>query len=142
MITSKNKNKITGLNQFPVRNEHYQRNTVKQPIPALKCIALFYSWVWICPRLPNNAIGFLHVHWLRASCFSQRQGFNQLLVFFISFKIWVFFFLNTSYPFPETTDLLLLFSGLLQNFYHLIGDSSFKSNGSSLPLIRSQITRG
>ena len=38
MITTKNKNKITGLNQFPMRNEHYQRNTVKQPIPALKCI--------------------------------------------------------------------------------------------------------
>ena len=39
MITTKNKNKISGLNQFPVRNGHYQRNTVKQPIPALKCIA-------------------------------------------------------------------------------------------------------
>ena len=81
MITTKNKNKITGLNQFPVRNGYYQRNTVKQPIPALKCIALFYLMVWICPRLPNNAIGFLHAHWLRVSCFSQRQGFNQLLVF-------------------------------------------------------------
>ena len=43
MITSKNKNKITGLNQFPVRNEHYQRNTVKRSIPALKCIALLCS---------------------------------------------------------------------------------------------------
>ena len=42
MNKSKNKNKITGLNQFLVRNEHYQRNTVKQSIPALKCIALLY----------------------------------------------------------------------------------------------------
>ena len=45
MITTKNKNKISGLNQFPMRNGHYQRNAVKQPIPALKRIALFYRWV-------------------------------------------------------------------------------------------------
>ena len=38
MITTKNKIKITGLNQFPVRNGHYQRNTMKQPIPALNVL--------------------------------------------------------------------------------------------------------
>ena len=42
MLITKNKIKITRLNQFPVRNGHYQTNTVKQPIPALKCIALLY----------------------------------------------------------------------------------------------------
>ena len=42
MLTTKNKIEITGLNKFPVRNGHYQRNTVKQPIPAIICIALFY----------------------------------------------------------------------------------------------------
>ena len=42
--------------------------------------------------------------------------------------------------FLMTADLLLSFSGFLQNFYHLIGGSSSRSIGFSLPLIRSQLT--
>ena len=32
----------TGLNQFPVRNENYQRNTMKPSISTLKYISLLF----------------------------------------------------------------------------------------------------
>ena len=44
--------------------------------------------------------------------------------------IWVFFFPNTSYPFLETADFLLLESGILQDLHNLIDDSALKSNES------------
>ena len=84
MITTKNKNNIPGLNQFPVRNGHWTLSK-KYYETVNSCIKMHCSILlmgWICPRLPNNAIGFLHFHWLRVSYFSQRQGFNQLVVFF------------------------------------------------------------
>ena len=46
------------------------------------------------------------------------------------YKIWVFFFLNTSYPFLETADFLLPESGILQDLHNLIDDSALKSNES------------
>ena len=49
MITTKNKNKITGMNQFPVRNGHYERNIVKQPHKnALLCSTDGFGFVQDC----------------------------------------------------------------------------------------------
>ena len=92
--------------------------------------------------MPYNAIGFLHIHLLEAPTFLKDKDLTSYLYFLPSFKICVFFFLNTSHPFLETADFLLPFAGLLQNFYKSIDDSSFKSNGSSLPLIRLLLTQG
>ena len=93
-------------------------------------------------KMPYNAIGFFPIHWLEALAFLKDKDLTSYLCFLPSFKIWVFFFLNTSHPFLKTTDLLLPFSGLKKNFYNPINGSSFKSNGSSLPLIRFLLTRG
>ena len=92
--------------------------------------------------MPYNAIGFLHINWLEAPTFLKDKDLTSYLYFLPSCKIRVFFFLNNSHPFLETEDFLLPFAGLLQNFYNSIDDSSFKSNGSSLPLIRFLLTQG
>ena len=91
-------------------------------------------------KMTYNASGFLHIQWLEVPAFLKDKDLTSYLYFLPSCKIWVFFFLNTSHPFLETADFLLPFAGLLQNFYNSIDDSSFKSNGSSLPLIRFLVT--
>ena len=91
-------------------------------------------------KIPCNAIGFLHIHSLEALAFLKDKDLTSYFCFLPSFKMWVFFFLNSSHPFLETEDLLLPFSGLTQNFYNPIDGSSFKSIGSSLPLIRFLLT--
>ena len=126
-----------------MRNENYQRITMKQSIPTRKYIALFYiygsGFVQDCL---NIAVGCLHIHYLEtltslevkiepATCISDllaRSGY-------FSFSILHTHFLMIAYIF-------LSFSGFLQKFYHLIGGSSFRSIGSSFPLIRSQLTQG
>ena len=82
----------------------------------------------------NVAIGFLHIHWFEAlasledkiklaTCISNSLARSE----HFSFSI-----LHTH--FLMTVDLLLSFSGVLQNLYYLIGGSSSRSIGSSLSL--------
>ena len=109
------------------------------------CINMHYSILLPdvdLSKMPYNAIGFLLIHFSEAPSFHKDKDLTSYLYFLPSYKIWVFFFLNTSHPFLETADFLLPFTGLLQNFYNSIDYSSFKSNGSSLPLIRFQLTQG
>ena len=42
MIIKQITKKYTGLNQFSVRNEHYQGSTMKQPIFAQSCIVTLF----------------------------------------------------------------------------------------------------
>ena len=69
------------------------------------------------------------IHQLNIPVSLEDRGLISYLYSTNSLQDLGFFFLNTSYPFLETADFLLPKSGLLQDFYNLIDDSSFKSNG-------------
>ena len=79
-ITKKN-----GLNQFFVRNEHYQGSTVKSQFLHHHALLLCFVLDLVLSKMPNNAVGFLHYSLIRGPYFSRRQGSNQLLVFCIIF---------------------------------------------------------
>ena len=64
----------------------------------------------------------------------EDKGLSATRILNILHKIWVIFFLNTSYPFLETVDFLLPKSGALQDFHNLIDDSALKSNEHSSSL--------
>ena len=124
-------------------NENYQRITTKQSIPTRKYIALFYVWIWICQRFPKLCNWISPYSLVGNPCFSRRQDQTSYLYFQFSSKIWAFFFLNTSHPFlDDGRSFAFPCLGFLQGLYHLIGGSSFRSIGSSFPLIRSQLTQG
>ena len=78
-------------------------------------------------------IGFLHCSLIRGPFFFQSKGSNQLPVF-ITLFIRPGYFFNTSYPFHKTTDVLHTKSGSLQEFYKMVDDSSFRSDGFFLLL--------
>ena len=79
--------------------------------------------------------GFLLLfHKLEDPVSLEDRGLTSYLYFHILHKIWVFFFLNTSYPFLETADFLLPKSGVLQDFHNPIDDSALKSNEYSSSL--------
>ena len=74
-------------------------------------------------------LGFLFLlHKLEDPISLEDKGLTSYLYFAHSSQDLGIFLLNTSYPFLETTDLLLPKSGVLQGFNNLIDDSALKSN--------------
>ena len=90
----------------------------------------------------NVAVRFLHIHWLEALAFLEVKIEPVTCISDLLTRSGYFSFSILHTHFLMTADLLLSFSGFLQKFYHLIGGSSFRSIGSSFPLIRSQLTQG
>ena len=90
----------------------------------------------------NIAVGFLHIHWLEAlaSLEVKIEPTTCIYDFLVRSGYFSFSILHTH--FLMTADLLLSFLGFLQKFYHLIGGLSFRSIGSSFPLIISQLKQG
>ena len=82
----------------------------------------------------NVAIGFLHIHWLEALTSLEVKIKPATCISDLLARSGHFSFSILHTHFLMTTDLLLSFSGFLQNFYHSIGGSSSKSIGSSLAL--------
>ena len=75
-------------------------------------------------------LGFLHYSLIRGPLFFQSKGSNQFTCIQNTlYKIWVFFFFNTPYPFLKTVDFLHTKSGLLQNLYKMVDDLSFRYDG-------------
>ena len=85
---------------------------MKQPIPKLICITLFCCGCgFVQDALICNWISPYSL--IRGPCFSQRQGFNKLLVFFTFLQDLGIFLSQYFTPVLETVDFLLPFVGLL-----------------------------
>ena len=73
---------------------------------------------WISPHFTNERSLLLSKTWISlVTCIH-----NTL------YKIWVFFFFNTSYPFLKTADFLHPKFGSLQDLYKMV-DESFRFDG-------------
>ena len=54
---------------------------MKQPIPTLMCITIFYCWMWICLRCLNMQLDFSIFTGLEAPVFLKDKDLTSYLYF-------------------------------------------------------------
>ena len=107
----------------------------------IHCFVLCMDLIF-CPRFPNYWNWISPYSLIRYPCFSRRQDLTSYLYSKFSCKIWVFFFLNTSHPFPVDSRTFALPS----KDFRKISTTQLVAQPSYLwvhpfPLIRSKLTR-